>query len=232
MTAPTPQTPAARGSVVLLGAGPGAAGLLTVRGAEVLAEADLVVSVGPLPPAVAALVPSTVERSELDEPGTPAALARTLAAAAKKGRRVVLARAGLARLGRLAEVTEVIDPLQVLPAPAQGALAVECRSDDAAVLDLLHRLDDSAARAAVTAERSLLAALEAGCTAPVGAYAEVAEGEQGPELFLRAVASAVDGSDAVRLSATAPLPDAEVLGRRLAADMLEAGAGALLAGRP
>jgi hydroxymethylbilane synthase len=126
----------------------------------------------------------------------------------------------------------VIDPLQVLPAPAQGALAVECRSDDAAVLDLLHRLDDTAARAAVTAERSLLAALEAGCTAPVGAYAEVAEGEQGPELFLRAVASAVDGSDAVRLSATAPLPEAEALGRRLAAEMLESGAGALLAAQP
>jgi hydroxymethylbilane synthase len=141
---------------------------------------------------------------------------------------VVLARAGLARLGRLGEVTEVLDPLQMLPAPAQGALAVECRSADAAVLDLLHRLDDGAARAAVTAERSLLAALEAGCTAPVGAYAEVAEGDDGPELFLRAVVSAVDGSDAVRLSATAPLPEAETLGRRLAAEMLDAGAGSLL----
>ena len=141
---------------------------------------------------------------------------------------VVLARAGLARLGRLGEVTEVLDPLQMLPAPAQGALAVECRSADAAVLDLLHRLDDSAARSAVTAERSLLAALEAGCTAPVGAYAEVAEGDDGPELFLRAVVSAADGSDAVRLSATAPLPEAETLGRRLAAEMLDAGAGSLL----
>ena len=141
---------------------------------------------------------------------------------------VVLARAGLARLGRLAEVTEVLDPLQMLPAPAQGALAVECRGDDAAVLDLLGCLEDGAARATVAAERSLLAALEAGCTAPVGATAEMAEGEYGPELFLRAVVVAADGSDSVRRSASAPVSDAEALGRRLAAEMLEVGAGRLL----
>jgi hydroxymethylbilane synthase len=143
---------------------------------------------------------------------------------------VVLARAGLSRLDRLDEVTEVLDPLQMLPAPAQGALALECRGEERELVELLARLDDGTARAAVTAERSLLAALEGGCTAPVGAYAEVAEGEQGLELFLRGVVAAVDGSDAVRLSATAGLPDAELLGKRLAAEMLEAGAGALLGG--
>jgi len=140
---------------------------------------------------------------------------------------VVLARAGLARLGRLAEATEVLDPLQVLPAPAQGALAVECRADDD-VRNLLAGLDDADARATVTAERSLLAALEAGCTAPVGAHAEVAEGDDGLEIFLRGVVAAIDGSDAVRLSATAPLHDAEGLGRRLAAELLAVGATTLL----
>jgi hydroxymethylbilane synthase len=89
---------------------------------------------------------------------------------------VVLARAGLARLGRLDEVTETLDPLQVLPAPAQGALAVECRIGDARVRELVGRLEDGPTRACVTAERAALAALEAGCTAPVAAYAEVAEG--------------------------------------------------------
>ncbi len=88
---------------------------------------------------------------------------------------VVLARAGLARLGRLDAVTEVIDPIQMLPAPGQGALAVECRSSDgtgsrdADLLDLLSGLDDAATRYAVTAERTLLATLQAGCSAPVGA---------------------------------------------------------------
>jgi len=140
---------------------------------------------------------------------------------------VVLARAGLVRLGRLAEATEVLDPLQVLPAPAQGALAVECRADDD-VRHLLAGLDDADARATVTAERSLLAALEAGCTAPVGAHAEVAEGDDGLEIFLRGVVAAIDGSDAVRLSATGPLHDAEGLGRRLAAELLTVGATTLL----
>ena len=119
---------------------------------------------------------------------------------------VVLARAGLARLGRLDVITETLDPLQVLPAPAQGALAVECRTSDARTRELVGRLEDPAARACVVAERSTLATLEAGCSAPVAAYAEVAEGDDGPELFLRASVTAIDGSDAVRGSATGPLP--------------------------
>ena len=110
----------------------------------------------------------------------------------------MLARAGLARLGRLDVITETLDPLQVLPAPAQGALAVECRTSDARTRELLGRLEDPSARACVVAERSTLATLEAGCSAPVAAYAEVAEGEDGPELFLRASVTAIDGSDAVR----------------------------------
>ncbi|MGY1698882.1 hydroxymethylbilane synthase [Geodermatophilus sp. SYSU D00766] len=142
---------------------------------------------------------------------------------------VVLARAGLARLGRLDVVTEVLDPLQVLPAPAQGALAVECRADDERTLQLLAALDDPGTRAAVLAERTTLAALEAGCSAPVAAHAELAEGEDGPELYLRASVTALDGSDGVRGVVTGPVGDAERLGRELAADLLDRGAAALVA---
>jgi hydroxymethylbilane synthase len=138
---------------------------------------------------------------------------------------VVLASAGLRRLGRAAEITELLDPIQMLPAPAQGALALECRADDQAVAQLLAALDDADARTAVTAERALLAALEAGCSAPVGALAEVADGDDGGlEIFLRGSVTAIDGSDAVRLSATGPTTDADGVGRRLAADLISAGA--------
>ena len=141
---------------------------------------------------------------------------------------VVLAWAGLARLDRLDEVTEAIDPLQVLPAPAQGALAVECRSDDAATAELLAPLEHDDTRTAVDAERALLAALEAGCTAPVGALADVAEGDEGLELSLRGLVAALDGSDVVRLSATGSTTDAAGVGRRLAAELLDLGADKLM----
>jgi hydroxymethylbilane synthase len=141
---------------------------------------------------------------------------------------VILARAGLARLDRLDAVTEVLDPLQMLPAAAQGALAIECRETDTELRQLLGTLDDQDARAAVSAERALLAALEAGCTAPVGALADVAVGEDGPELFLRGSVTAVDGSDAVRLSATGPVHTAETIGRRLAAELIADGATELM----
>ena len=134
---------------------------------------------------------------------------------------VVLARAGLARLDRLDAVSEVLDPIQVLPAPGQGALAIECRAGDE------HRyaaLDDPATRACVLAERALLAALEAGCTAPVGALADLAD----DEIYLRAAACAPDGSDVLRRSLTGPLSEPADLGRRLAAILLEDGAAELM----
>jgi hydroxymethylbilane synthase len=147
---------------------------------------------------------------------------------------VVLARAGLARLGRLDAVTETLDPLQVLPAPAQGALAVECRSYDERTRQVLAVLDDAGTRACVVAERTTLATLEAGCSAPVAAYAVLAdggssEGEDGPELFLRASVTALDGSDGVRGSITGPPAEAERLGRELAAELLDRGAAELMA---
>jgi hydroxymethylbilane synthase len=142
---------------------------------------------------------------------------------------VVLARAGLTRLGRLGAMTETLDPLQVLPAPAQGALAVECRAGDDRTRELLAPLDDPGTRTCVLAERTTLAALEAGCTAPVAAYAELAEGDDGPELFLRASVTALDGSDAVRGSATGPVAEAARLGAELAAELLDRGAAELMA---
>jgi hydroxymethylbilane synthase len=142
---------------------------------------------------------------------------------------VLLARAGLLRLGRADEATEVIDPLQMLPAPGQGALAVECRADDDATIRLLSALDDSDTRAAVTAERSLLATLEAGCSAPVGALAEIAQGDDGDELWLRAVVGSPSGSPTIRLSATGLPSEAAAVGERLAAEMLAEGADTLVA---
>jgi len=142
---------------------------------------------------------------------------------------VVLARAGIARLGRLDEVTEVLDPLMMLPAPGQGALAVECRQSDldlaAAVRDAV---DDQRTRAAVAAERTVLSTLEAGCSAPVGAMGEIAEGEDGDELWLRAVALSMDGAVAVRRSATGSPDAAEKVGRTLAEEMLDDGAATLV----
>lgn len=142
---------------------------------------------------------------------------------------LLLARAGLLRAGLADRITDVIDPSRILPAPGQGALAIECRSTDQPTHNLLAPLDDPVTRLAVDAERTLLAVLEAGCTAPVGALAEPAEGDDGEiELYLRAVVHAADGSSQVRLSATGPLNDAEGLGRRLANDLVAAGADSLL----
>jgi hydroxymethylbilane synthase len=196
---------------------------------------------------------------------------------------VVLARAGLARLGLLDAVTEVLDPLQMLPAPAQGALAVECRAggangrlaggtngrlaggtngrlaggtngrlaggthdrlaggthDRLAGVDAEHLLrstmDDQASRATTAAERALLAALEAGCSAPVGALADVVEDlDEGGAvihvLSLRAVTTVgiSDTGELLRASAIGPMLKAEQLGRDLAAELLDLGAASLV----
>jgi hydroxymethylbilane synthase len=141
---------------------------------------------------------------------------------------IVLARAGLARLGRAGEATEILDPLLMLPAPAQGALAVECREDDVELREILAALDDADTRAAVTAERALLAELEAGCSAPIAALAEVAEGDHGPEIYLRGAAFSPDGSVSIRLSRTGTLANAAEVGRALALDLREEGADTAL----
>ncbi|GAA2654371.1 hydroxymethylbilane synthase [Paractinoplanes durhamensis] len=141
---------------------------------------------------------------------------------------VVIARAGVVRLGRTNEITETLDPMLMLPAPAQGALAVECRFDDADLVELLAALDHAPSRSAVVAERALLATLEAGCSAPVAAHAELAEGEDGDEIYLRGAVISPDGSRAIRLSRTGTPAEAAEIGKALAADLLENGADTLL----
>lgn len=149
---------------------------------------------------------------------------------------VVLARAGLARLGRLDAVTDLFDPDVMAPAPGQGALAVEVRADDAGPGSPLGRalaaLDHTPTRLAVLAERGLLARLEAGCAAPVGAHARL----EGSTLSLDAVVVRTDGSRALRRSAavetdasdlTAAADAAVTLGAVLAEELLGAGAAEL-----
>jgi len=156
---------------------------------------------------------------------------------------VVLAYAGLARIGHTDLVTEIFEPDDMVPAPGQGALAVECRSDDVALAGLLATIDDQATRAAVTAERSLLAALEAGCSAPVGAYA-VGQGDNRLRLHaavfgISAVNPQPGGLDVatagttmvVRERAEADAAEAASLGRELAARMLALGAADLMSAK-
>jgi hydroxymethylbilane synthase len=142
---------------------------------------------------------------------------------------IVVARAGLTRLGRLDDVTETLEPVQMLPAPAQGALALECRAGDSRLAALLAELDDADTRAAVTAERALLAELEAGCSAPVGAIAEVVEsidedGHVFEELSLRGCVAALDGSDVIRASGIGSPDRARELGLSVAAELFDLGA--------
>ncbi|MEV4658070.1 hydroxymethylbilane synthase [Micromonospora sp. NPDC049301] len=141
---------------------------------------------------------------------------------------VVLARAGLARIGRADVITETLDPMLMLPAPAQGALAVECRVDDQDLVELLAVLDHAPSHAAVTAERALLATLEAGCSAPVAAYAELAEGDAGDEIYLRGAVISPDGTRDLRLSRTGTPADAAEIGKALAAELLDLGADSIL----
>jgi len=146
---------------------------------------------------------------------------------------VVLARAGLARLGRAGEITEMLDPLQMLPSPGQGALAIETRAADTELTaEIRTAIEDVDTRHCVEAERTLLAELEAGCSAPVGALAEIVEGDHGPELWLRAIALSPDGVLSVRRSATGPADDAAAVGRALAAEMLAEGAAELIDSPP
>jgi hydroxymethylbilane synthase len=136
---------------------------------------------------------------------------------------VVLAYAGLARIGYAHTVTQVFEPDEMLPAPGQGALAVECRDGEPELAALLETVTDRASLAAVTAERSLLEALEAGCSAPIGAYAAGTE-----QLRMRAAVISTDGSRVLRAHGAAPSADAWQLGRDLAAELLRSGASDLI----
>jgi hydroxymethylbilane synthase len=132
---------------------------------------------------------------------------------------VVLAYAGLGRIGRLDVVSQIFEADEMLPAPGQGALAVECLASRADLAELLGSVNDQLSRAATDAERGLLAALQAGCSAPIGAYAAGTN-----ELRLDAIVVAADGGAALRASGHSPAADAERLGQLVAADLLARGA--------
>jgi len=153
---------------------------------------------------------------------------------------VVLAYAGLARIGRTDLVSEIFEPDDMVPAPGQGALAVECRADNTELAELLAMVDHAPTRAAVTAERSLLAALEAGCSAPVGAYATRTGANrlhlEGLVLGVPAASfqpavldsAAASGRMVIRERGEAEAADAARLGRELALRMLALGAAGLM----
>lgn len=146
---------------------------------------------------------------------------------------IILAAAGLARLGLTQHVTEFLSPQEFLPAVSQGVIGVCARADDEATLGLLRALDDAAARLAVSAERSLLARLEGGCQVPLGALAQL----RGDTLELTAAVCALDGSRELRARGTASASpgaaltaaDAAALGKRIAEELLAAGAAELIA---
>ena len=143
---------------------------------------------------------------------------------------IVLAAAGVLRLGFEARITQHL-PLDVmLPAPAQGALALQCRAGDEATLALLRPIHHVPSWAAVTAERAFLSGLGGGCSAPVAAYAQPDEsgGTDGMSLRLQGLVASLDGERFVRVSGSGPLHDAEQLGCRLAQEALRKGAGEML----
>ncbi|MDG0813720.1 hydroxymethylbilane synthase [Cohnella rhizosphaerae] len=140
---------------------------------------------------------------------------------------IVLAAAGLKRMGWNDRITAFIDPEDCLPAVGQGALAVECRASDQEVLDLLARLNDTAAARAVAAERTFLGLLNGGCQVPIGAYATAASAAPDAVVSMTGMVAAADGSSVLKASASGSDP-AEV-GRRVAEELLGKGADALLA---
>ena len=137
---------------------------------------------------------------------------------------VMLAKAGLDRLGWSARITETLDPEVFLPAVGQGAIGVECRLKDTEAADIVAGLDDAETRTAIIAERSLLGALQGGCQVPLGAWARIERGE----LVLEACVCSVDGLQYVKQRATAAPDKAAELGGHMATLLIEAGAQGIL----
>jgi hydroxymethylbilane synthase len=138
---------------------------------------------------------------------------------------LVLAEAGLERLGLTEAITERLDPGWMLPAVGQGALGLECRADDAAMIALVSAIDDRASHLAVKAERALLRGLGGGCQVPIGAVTTVAA----EVLTLRGAVIRPDGGRRVEGQVAGPLTAAESLGRNLAEELMERGAREFLA---
>jgi hydroxymethylbilane synthase len=138
---------------------------------------------------------------------------------------IVLAVAGITRLGASDRITEILPPGIMLPAAGQGALGIEARADDADTLALARALDNAEARACVTAERAVLGALHGGCQVPLGALART---EKDGEILIEACVLSPDGVEFLRREQRGPASDAEGTGRRLARELMEAGADGIL----
>jgi hydroxymethylbilane synthase len=138
---------------------------------------------------------------------------------------LVLAAAGLKRLGLAARIRAMLEPEQSLPAPGQGALAIECREDRGALRRRLAPLDDAPASACVRAERALSRALSGSCQLPLAAYAV----PKGGEIRLRGLVATPDGSKVVRAELSGPMAAPEKLGEMLAMQLRTLGADAILA---
>ena len=138
---------------------------------------------------------------------------------------IILAAAGVLRLGWEDRISETLDPANWLPAVGQGALAIVARADDQAVLERLRPLEHAPTAAATTAERAFLRSLEGGCQVPIGALAELHDGR----LTLRGLVASARGDTILRSAIQGAPEDAAELGRSLAADLLGQGAGELLA---
>src|SRR5690606_20874416 len=138
---------------------------------------------------------------------------------------IVLAEAGLTRLGLEARITERLPLALMLPAVGQGALGLEARADDAATCETLAKLNHAPTAAAVTAERAMLAALHGGCLAPVAAWGRV---EADGQLHLTGLVISVDGSERLHTEISGGVEDAESLGRFAATELLAQGAAKLI----
>jgi hydroxymethylbilane synthase len=137
---------------------------------------------------------------------------------------VMLAKAGLDRLGWTHRISETLSPDVCMPAVGQGALGIECRASDAETSAALDKLNDVETRSAIVAERSLLSVLQGGCQVPLGAWARI----EGNELVLDACVCSIDGLQYVKQRATAPPEQARPLGERMAQLLIEAGAQNIL----
>ena len=137
---------------------------------------------------------------------------------------IVLARAGLERLNLTERISFTFDPEQFIPAPAQGALAIQTRQDDEETVGVVRSIDDASARAVTSAERQVLITTQCGCHAPVGAYAECMDGE----IVLRAFLSDVQGRTMLRRQVRGPMSQATQLGERIAVELLDAGGREIL----
>jgi len=137
---------------------------------------------------------------------------------------IILARAGVERLGLSDKISFCFDPRKFIPAPAQGALAAQTRADDAATTEIISAIDDRIARTTALAEREVLAKLQCGCHAPVGAFAEI----EGEKIKIYAFIADLEGKNFIKREFTGPATEANHIAVKLAGELLEAGGREIL----